>query len=397
MPSIECAQCDEEALSFERANYGYYLLSIMLVIPLIYILVRVVKRYNKDRYDHFVELASRRMDSMRVKSIRGKRQEQLERIKPQLDLIAGRLRVLANEQDQMGSGDTGNSIISSIISKKHKESVQVRTDGAVTFDAKLLFDELDTSRDGILSYTELNQILELDPVQLTEFVRRMNERDGVSPNCSVVSRRCFLRHFVNVLAESSNFGPTKEEAGDLFDEIATQGTNKDGSVEPGKFYTSSLSNFLSDTQINNLLVRLRGHQSPTKLSEFRVASVRVLSGLADGGRDKNRAIRRDTFVSQYPQLLMEIAIDPDALPMLSTIREGGISSVDLLMGVDITFEDLSLAVAVGDFSINVVEKVTGRLRAGTMVSTRMIGFVGDKIVLASHLTIRFPLVQNRQL
>jgi hypothetical protein len=63
----------------------------------------------------------------------------------------------------------------------------------------LLF-ELDTSRDGILSYTELNQILELDPVQLTEFVRRMNEQGRVSPNSSTVSRRTFVRHFVNVLA-----------------------------------------------------------------------------------------------------------------------------------------------------------------------------------------------------
>lgn len=349
-----------------------------------------------------MELASRRVNSMRAKSIRGKRQEQLKKIKPQLDLIAGRLKALANEHDQLESkGSAGEVEVSnSIVRKSPKESVRVHSDGAITFDASLLFDELDTSRDGILSYTELNQILELDTVQLTEFVHRMNEREGLSPNCRVVSRRTFVRHFVNVLAESSHFRPSKEEAEDLFNEIAEQGTNRYGAVEPEKFYTSSLSTFLSDTQINNLLVRLRGNQAGQQpSSQLRQRSlVRVLSERnADGGRDNTRAIRRDTFTAHYPRLLIEIAIDPDALPMLSTRLGGGIGSVDLDMGVDITFEDLSLTVAVGDFSVDVVDKVTGRLRAGTMVSTRMIDFVGDKIRFASHLTISYPLVPNRRL
>jgi hypothetical protein len=356
--------------------WGYYLLSFLLFFAVLYILVQIVKRYNKDRYAHYLELASRRMNSMRAEMDRGKRQEQLKGIKPQLDLIAGRLKVLANQQDHLESkGSMEESMATSISgnssgSKRPEESVQFHTDGAITFDAKILFDALDTSRDGILSYTELNVILGLDHVQLIEFVRRMNNLEGVSPSCSVVSRRIFLRHFVNVLAESSNFRPTEEEAEDLFDEIAKQGTNKYGHVEPDKFYTSSLSNFLSDTQINNLLVRLRSRQSETSAESSRLDSVRALTELADGGRDKNRAIRRDNFVAQYPQLLMEIAIDPDPVPMLSSMRSDSISAALHNMEVDITFEDLSLTVALGGNSINVVEKVTGRLRAGTMVSTR---------------------------
>jgi Ca2+-binding EF-hand superfamily protein len=400
--------CPEEALTIERADYGYSVVGIMFLLTLVYICVRTIKRYNKERLAHFMELASRRMDSIRAKSIRGKRQEQLKNIKPQLDLIAGRLKALKLKHQERGDVESSNSILR----KNAKESVQVHTDGAITFDASLLFDELDTSRDGVLSYTELNQILELDPVQLTEFIRRMNERERVSSSdSSTVSRRTFLRHFVNVLAESSNFRPSKEEAEYLFDEIAKQGTNRNGSVEPEKFYTSSLSTFLSDTQINNLLVRLRGHQAQAQAApregesdsaQFRRrSSARVLSERADGGlgRDNtsSRAIRRDTFVAHYPRLLMEIATNPDALPMLSARPGGGIGSVDLDMGVDITFEDLSLTVAVGDNSINVVDKVTGRLRAGTMVSTRMIDFVGDKTELDSHLTIPSPLLQTRQL
>jgi Ca2+-binding EF-hand superfamily protein len=361
----------------------------------LYILVKVVKRYQKDRYAHYLELASRRMDSMRLRSYSINKQEQLKRIKPQLDLIAGRLnKVVANQQDHTKSMESNGTSDSESGSKRL--SVHVYTGGAITFDAKLLFDELDTSRDGILSYTELNVILELDHVQLMEFVRRMNKLGGVSPSCSVVSRRIFLRHFVCVLTESSNFRPSKEEAEQLFDEIAKQGTNKYGGVEPDKFYTSSISSFLSDTQINNLLFRLRMCQSESSTEATRPDSVRSLTELADGGRNKNKAIRRDVFVAQYPQLLMEIAIDPDPVPIYS-MRSGGINPKLDNMEVDITFEDLSLTVALGDNSINVVEKVTGRLRAGTMVSTRIIGFVGDKIGFASHLTISCPLVQNRQL
>jgi hypothetical protein len=154
-----------------------------------------------------------------------------------------------------------------------------------------------------------------------------------------------------------------------------------------------ISNFLSNTQINGLLVRLRSRQSEEPADSYRINSFRALSELADGGRDK-RAIRRDTFIEQYPQLLIEIAIDPDPdpVPMHSSMRNDFKK-----MDVDISFEDLSLAVALGGNSVNVVEKVTGRLRAGTMVSTRMIGFVGDNIGFALHLTIPCPLVQNRQL
>jgi Ca2+-binding EF-hand superfamily protein len=362
----------------------------MFSFALAYILYRVVMRYNKDRYAHFMELANRRINSMRVESLGlsqaynnygpGKRQEQLKRIKPQLDLIAGRLRVvaLAKNQDKLSSTGSNsntdttstNHSTSSSSSKKNRESVRVQSEGAITFDAKRVFDELDADGNGNLSYTELNAILELNGVQLTEFVRRMNDLGCVSANCTVVSRRVFCRHFVNVLAETSNFGPTKEEAQQLFDEIAKQGTNKYGDVEPAKFYTSSLSTFLSDPQINDLLVRLRSrqHDRSTRLSlgsAEEPTSVGDASAGFGGQRNRYRFIQREVFVANYPKLLYDITADPDPMPILSTIRDGG--CLDLL-GVDIAFEDLSLAVNVGGNSVKVVDQVTGRLRAGTMVS-----------------------------
>jgi Ca2+-binding EF-hand superfamily protein len=366
----------------------------MFSFALAYILYRVVMRYNKDRYAHFMELANRRINSMRVESLGlsqaynnygpGKRQEQLKRIKPQLDLIAGRLRVVANQDklDCTGSNDTNHST-----SSKKNEPVRVHPDGPITFDAKRLFDELDADGDGNLSYTELNAILELNGLQLTEFVRRMNDLGCVSANCGVVSRRVFLRHFVNVLAETSNFGPTKEEAQQLFDEIAKQGTNKHGDIEPAKFYTSSLSSFLSHTQINDLIVRLRSRQ-PERSTEFRLGSAeeffRSVSDLTGGQRNRHGAIQREIFMAHYPQLLHDIATDPDPVPLLSSIRDGGCLE---LLGVDIAFEDLSLAVNVGGHSVKVVDQVTGRLLAGTMVSARMIGFVFNAMGFAYRLTL----------
>jgi ABC-type dipeptide/oligopeptide/nickel transport system ATPase component len=50
-------------------------------------------------------------------------------------------------------------------------------------------------------------------------------------------------------------------------------------------------------------------------------------------------------------------------------------------GVDISFEDLSLSIKVGDDVIDVVDKVTGRIRAKTM--TALMGGSGAGKVYAS--------------
>jgi hypothetical protein len=123
-----------------------------------------------------MELASRRMDSMRAKTIRGKRQEQLKNIKPQLDLIAWRLKALANEQQEQleskGSGDaseTSNSIVKKL---KVHASAHRRT---ITLTPHCCLNWMQARRYLVVHGAQSNSGTR--PVQLTEFVRRMNERE----------------------------------------------------------------------------------------------------------------------------------------------------------------------------------------------------------------------------
>jgi ABC-type multidrug transport system ATPase subunit len=375
-PTIDCNQCSVGSVQLERARYGYTLMIVLFVIVFCLFVWRVMKAANKKRYDEFVELANRRVSSIRLETYRSQRRNKLEKIKPRLDLIAARLRSsqeifqaeLSREPPVSGSASGSTSL--PFTTSKSKSAVELHMDGTITFDARRLFDKVDTNGDGVLSYKELNLILELDTVALQEFVRRMNEGAGVSADCKYISRRVFVWHFVDVLAEASNFGPTAAEAAQLFDEIAERGINRNGEIEPETFYTSSLSRFLTDSQIHNLLVRLRSRQlerSSGKPSAWVPVqtSIRALTDI--NRRDRpSRAIRRDDFIAHYPTVLYEIVTEPDSLPFVSTCRPDIIPEQH--EGVDIAFEELSLTVNVGGNTINVVDKVTGRLRAGTMTA-----------------------------
>lgn len=363
MPEVKCNQCGEQSQQLVREQYGYTILIIYFVLVILYIVWIIIKRRNKERVDKLVELAERRMTSIRLETFKRSEREKLEKIKPRLELISARVKTVREEQakaDAENGIKENFSFASSILPSKFKsESVAVHSDGSIKFDARRLFDAIDTDGNHVLSYAELNRILELDTVSLQEFVRRMNERGGVSADCKVISRQVFVRHFVDVLAEASSFGPTQEEAALLFDDIADQGTDKRGEIQPEQLYTSSLSKFLSDSQINNLAIRLRKQQP-----EESTRSARSLRDLMDEKHDKRRGIDRETFIANYPSALREIVTDPDPSPILSRRND---TLPDSHRGVDIAFEDLSLAVSVGGVAIKVVDNVTGRLRAGTMV------------------------------
>jgi ABC-type multidrug transport system fused ATPase/permease subunit len=76
-------------------------------------------------------------------------------------------------------------------------------------------------------------------------------------------------------------------------------------------------------------------------------------------------VSREDFVEHYPQLLLEITIEADS-PMGEP--DGDNMATWQYPGIDICFKDLSLSIQVGENSINVVDKVTGRIRAKTMTA-----------------------------
>jgi len=74
---------------------------------------------------------------------------------------------------------------------------------------------------------------------------------------------------------------------------------------------------------------------------------------------KIETISRDGFVMWYPRLLTEI---------INEAAEGPKKNADKSMSVDVTFSDLSLSVRVKNDQVTIVDKVSGRLQAGTMTA-----------------------------
>jgi hypothetical protein len=74
------------------------------------------------------------------------------------------------------------------------------------------------NKNGYLSNDELSEILQLNPMQLQEVVKRMNELDRLQndhavavENETAVSRACFVHHFLGVLQETQHFGQRRDE------------------------------------------------------------------------------------------------------------------------------------------------------------------------------------------
>ena len=91
-------------------------------------------------------------------------------------------------------------------------------------------------------------------------------------------------------------------------------------------------------------------------------------------------IYREDFVEHYPQLLLEITLEADT----SQDREEGDVANWQYPGVDICFKDLSLSIQVGSSTINVVDKVTGRIRAKTMTALMGGSGAGKAIICSSE-------------
>ena len=73
-------------------------------------------------------------------------------------------------------------------------------------------------------------------------------------------------------------------------------------------------------------------------------------------------VSKADFTEHYPQLLLEVTVE-DA-DIFDDEEEGK----EEILGVDISFQNLSLAVNVGGSAFNVVDGVTGRIRGKTMTA-----------------------------
>ena len=423
------------------------------------------------------------MDRVRAKIQKTRRQEKLKALQPKLKVIEERLKqnsqqILANASVRASASSVASNNRTSSASAKAINTG--RKSGKIKLNPRRMFDLMDTNGDGELEYDEINVALALNPVQLREFIRRMNQAAKVPPETATISRDVFISCFLRVLEQISHFEPTKQEAEQLFDDILEQnGTIDLDGITHERLFDSPLADFLTEQQIHLLIKRFRtlqeknmqknliarwklkrnemitdsdaenGNDTMGKLAEdeapqpaarkksifggFRPHSLdsgaeAFKSSLKTGSEPRNigldtstgsegaegyapmrssqrrrsttmvtRQIRRaslhehtsegenhfnpyrfkrpgiltlkhkfdtisrEEFIAWYPTLLLEVTADNPKTKNSGTDKGA-------LGGVDIAFENLCLTVTVKQTEVKIVDRVTGRLRAGTMTA-----------------------------
>ena len=418
-PTIRCRRCQEGSLQLEFDLYGWIVLIIIAALSVAYIGWTISNRYNKRLANHINDLERRvqkRITGASQRVTMHKKRE-LEKLRPKFELISYRLAKMENNQPSRRSIDSRESVSS--------KGLKVESD-QIEFDANRLFDVLDTDSSDDLTYDQLNAILGLSGLELQEFVRRMNEMAGLSESMLSVTRQVFAKYFLQVLTETCNFNISYEEAEAMFDEL-TDGVESLNEVHFNSFYASSMSDFLSDRQIFQLISEFKrlkaganddnGMEKETSslffdnqgsslvfgnsnritsrrgsLRDIRASRRGSLQDLrcnrrgsfkADGIGDlrgigrksslvatkeqsiqfggKQMMIERDFFVQNYPQLLVDVMLNKD-----EETDESG-QAIEC-RGVDLCFKDLSLSVEIGKKKVNVVDRVSGRIRGKTMTA-----------------------------
>jgi len=385
-PTIPCKRCLEGSLQLTKDLYGWVVLCVIVVLAAAYIGGGLLNRYNKNIAYHISELEKRAQNkaanlrSSQTDALQQQKRD-LEKLRPKIELINYRLAKIEGGQDA-----TNNS-------KKPRFTSLGFVRDQIKFDAIRLFDVLDADASGDLTFDELNVILGLSDVELRSFIRRMNEMaDSASTKVSI-TRPVFAKYFLQVLTDTSNLTISYEEAEAMFNELA--GYNSLNDINMKTFYISSMSEFLSDSQIFELIKEFKkldkgsNHRASTSSrrksfialrSSRRPSSIPIeIDSLVDNQngyfkssanasmhqmlqpRVKPMMIGRELFTQNYPQLLMDVMLGEDKESDDSIKRRD-------FRGVDISFKDLSLSIKLGKKTVDVVNKVTGRIRGKTMTA-----------------------------
>mmetsp|Transcript_31805 Transcript_31805/g.77040 ORF Transcript_31805/g.77040 Transcript_31805/m.77040 type:complete len:1246 (-) Transcript_31805:208-3945(-) len=338
-PEISCPGCKEGATALER-DIGIQVIIILFVIVIIVgTIASIIYKRTKHLVAKQVEVLSYRLVGENSAKAQKAKQNQLDKLRPKLAVIAKRLEDLDKE-----SGKDSKNLIK--ISKTEGE------DEKLEFDARGIFDALDTNNDGDLQYAELNAVLGFDDEELEVFCTSMNKaadaKEIKNTKEDSVSRPVFVNNFLKALEGTVNLKVTPAEAAEIYDTILAENQVKE--VQESMLYTSVLSNTLSDYEIMLLIKKFRQVNSVDEESPLYNKQESRRSGL----QRRHTGIAREIFVLHYPTFLMQVYTEKDV--------------VDTSEGVDICFKDLCLEVTVAKKQINVVNNVTGRLRAKTMTA-----------------------------
>ena len=354
-PEIRCARCPQGAVERSRdvlgaVFFGFFLLSVLAYLASKFFRNRVA-RWQAKLEEISNDIFTKRENERQEKEL----QQRLARIRPQLEIINRRLR-----HGHMSSfSEEASASYHSTSSQSHaSNAIQFGADGEILFDAAEVFDAIDVNCDGILTFEELNSIMQLDDLVLKDFMRRMNARssDDIIDE-QVVTKTSFVPHFLEVLEETSHFRPTPEEAMALWDKMyEALGDTTLSEVPFDNFYFSTLARFLTDVQIRHLVIELLKAKETEKILDDRHVTFKGSNFLL-GSRDFV-GVSRETFCKYYPTILEDI-LEEQVKPQESTHK----------VGIDMTFQNLTLVVKAGkQGSVNVVDNISGRLQKGTMTA-----------------------------
>ncbi|KAG7372253.1 ABC transporter [Nitzschia inconspicua] len=366
LPTIRCRKCEEGATELTQDLYGYIILSIILFFVAIYVTHGLLKRYNKrlaDRIHYFEKrvFVDKLQGTMKkAHSILEQSQQQkqmLEKLRPKLELISRRLARLekANPKSpghvrKNSNGSSPGHVRSNSWGSKpnhvrknswgnktghvRKNSWGAQAPGGhvrknsssngldfvgddIRFDARRVFDILDADASGDVTFEELNVIMGFNEVELKEFMRRMNEMAGLTSDTGTVSRPVFVKYFLQALLETTKLTISFEEAANLFDEMSGSTDEKPvDEINMNKFYTSSMSDFLSDTQIFELIRGFKAIKASVAPIETPTAGGlrNSVSGLFSPEFRKSVVLQRETSIPRPTAAQMRRCITVSTVP-----------------------------------------------------------------------------------
>ena len=245
-PFAKCDGCGEGALVMERSDW-----LIAIIAPCAALFVAAMLYYARMNW-----ITVEREDAKRLQDLRNfseceyalgeKNLDELERIMPVLEGIAAKVEKMTKENPETYMHLPSRTIF------RHPNDWLLDD-----IDAGKLFSFLDVNFAGELTYDELNEVFELNEIKLKAFMMNMNHRIGVPHDEMEVSKDQFSQHFFDTLVVCDSFGPSAEQAENLYDELCELSSGENGTFLESKFYNSQLQDFLDDLQINELLKKLR--------------------------------------------------------------------------------------------------------------------------------------------
>ena len=319
---LKCSGCKEGATELVRHTFGYIAIIILLLPMVAFVCLRCIRERKLSSKEHREKLQARLLSEKNEESIKRSMRKKNDRLRPKLNAILKRVGM-----DQIGEDEDS-------------ENAQIIGE---------LFDALDSSKDSFAQYEELNVGMKLNDAQSKEFIKLMNKFAGKPLDAQYLDKDTFVKYFCRTIEQSANYDPSPEECARIFEVVAElqTGNPEAGTITLNGLYETELMFFLSYPQINDIIKALGKISYSNEEVEENQDELNTLI-------TRSRTIDKATFIEKYPFVL-------------SHIVSGG-SAKAIPLGVDITFQNLSLHIKADGQLTPVVNKVSGRLERKTMTA-----------------------------